>query len=113
MDNKVELGSLLDIYGAMLTEHQQKLLELYACDDLSLAEIAENEAISRQGARDAIVRAKTQLYEFEAALGMLKKRQRQLSALSELECAIGRKTDDELKTIAARLRGLVEDNDGV
>lgn len=54
MANNVEITILLDFYGDMLTAKQRDFINLYYNDDLSLAEIAENEGITRQGVRDAI-----------------------------------------------------------
>ncbi len=64
---------LLDYYGGLLPEKQRRLTEYYYCDDLSLAEISEAEDITRQGARDAIVRAVKKLHDFEAMVGFAKK----------------------------------------
>ncbi len=41
----------------MLTEKQREVVEAYYNEDLSLAEIAEDRDITRQGVRDAIKRA--------------------------------------------------------
>ena len=60
---------LADFYGEMLTENQRKFIEYYYSDDLSLSEIAQNEGITRQGVRDAVKRAETQLYDMEKKLG--------------------------------------------
>lgn len=73
MANNVEITILLDFYGGMLTAKQRDFINLYYNDDLSLAEIAENEGITRQGVRDAIKRAEGQLYEMESRLGFVKK----------------------------------------
>ena len=73
MANNVEITILLDFYGDMLTAKQRDFINLYYNDDLSLAEIAENEGITRQGVRDAIKRAEGQLYEMESSLGIVKK----------------------------------------
>lgn len=70
-DLKVVL--LLDYYGNLLPEKQRRLVEYYYCDDLSLAEISANEDITRQGARDSIVRAVNKLNEFEKEVGFVKK----------------------------------------
>ena len=64
---------LLDYYGGLLPEKQRRLVEYYYCDDLSLAEISETEDITRQGARDSIVRAVVSLNKFEEAVGFVKK----------------------------------------
>lgn len=60
---------LADFYGEMLTDNQRKFIEYYYSDDLSLSEIAQNEGITRQGVRDAVKRAETQLYDMEKKLG--------------------------------------------
>ena len=49
------------------------MIELYYNDDLSLSEIAENEGITRQGVRDAIKRAESQLTDMEERLGFAKR----------------------------------------
>ena len=63
MAKNYEIAILIDFYGEMLTAKQRDFLEYYYNDDLSLSEIAENEGITRQGVRDAIKRAETQLNE--------------------------------------------------
>ena len=49
MAKNLEISFLLDFYGSMLTEKQRIMIEYYYNDDLSLAEIADNEGITRQG----------------------------------------------------------------
>lgn len=60
---------LLDYYGGLLPDKQRRLTEYYYYDDLSLTEISETEGITRQGARDAIVRAVGKLKSFESTVG--------------------------------------------
>lgn len=62
---------LLDFYGNLLTDRMRSVLELYLNDDLSLAEIANSEEISRQGVHDTIKRALKQLHEYEEKLGLV------------------------------------------
>ena len=47
-DKNLNISVLLDHYGAMLTEKQREVIDLYYNDDLSLAEIAEQEGITRR-----------------------------------------------------------------
>lgn len=70
MAKNLDIVLLTDFYGDMLTENQRKFLEYYYGDDLSLSEIAENEGITRQGVRDAVKRAETQLFDMEKKLGL-------------------------------------------
>ena len=69
----VAMTLLFDYYGALLTQKQQELFGQYYNQDLSLAEIAENEGISRQGVRDVIVRAEAAMQEIEDKTGLIRR----------------------------------------
>ena len=71
MAKNLEISFLLDFYGSMLTEKQRIMIEYYYNDDLSLAEIADNEGITRQGVRDAIVRGEAALRKAEENAGIV------------------------------------------
>ena len=71
--NRVEISSLLEIYGVLMPEKQRLMLELYCDEDLSLAEVAENVGITRQGVRDAIQKAISFLTETEQKLNLAEK----------------------------------------
>ena len=73
MAKDLHVTLLKDFYGKILTQKQLSFLEYYYDDDLSLAEIAGNEGITRQGVRDAIKRAESQLFEIEDKLQLVKK----------------------------------------
>ena len=88
----VDMYLLFDFYGDMLTEKQQELFDLYYNEDMSLAEISENIGITRQGVRDAIVRAEGSLREMEQKLGFVArygKIQSRIEQLAENVTAIG------------------------
>ena len=55
---------LLDFYGPVLTDKQRVILTEYYDEDLSLAEIAENLGITRQGVRDAIKHGEAAVVHF-------------------------------------------------
>ncbi|MDL2274185.1 YlxM family DNA-binding protein [Oscillospiraceae bacterium OttesenSCG-928-G22] len=69
----IKMVLLFDFYGNILTEKQREFFDLYYNEDLSLAEIAENEGITRQGVRDAIVRAENTITEMEEKLGLFQR----------------------------------------
>ncbi len=73
MENVFEITMLLDFYGQLLTQRQLEIMDLHYNDDLSLAEIAEQLEISRQGVFDNIKRGKAALIQFEDKLGLVKK----------------------------------------
>ncbi len=64
---------LLDFYGDVLQERTRGLLEQYFNEDLSLAEIAEHEGVSRQGIRQALKKGEEQLRFLEEKLGLAAK----------------------------------------
>ncbi|MCH5315077.1 MAG: DNA-binding protein [Eubacterium sp.] len=88
MPKNLEIPFLLDFYGEMLTKKQHDFLEYYYEEDLSLSEIAENEGITRQGVRDSIKRAETQLFDMEKRLGLARRFTELKKGADEiLECA--------------------------
>ena len=70
VEARVELNYLLDFYGPLLTEHRREVLRLYCEEDLSLAEIAEQLGITRQGVSDAMQKGRRQLNDYEEKLGL-------------------------------------------
>ena len=107
---------LFDFYGELLTDRQKEFFDLYYNEDLSLAEIAENYGISRQGVRDAIVRAEGVMTEMEDKTGIIKRfhlTQSQLSSAAESLNAIlalndAKYEDPELEALARRARETIE-----
>lgn len=69
----VEMLLLFDYYGDMLTDRQRMCLDLRYNQDLSLAEIAEELGVSRQGVHDNIIRAEAHLEKMEAKTGCVRR----------------------------------------
>ena len=67
-EKNLSISLLLDFYGDILSERQKEILDFYYNDDLSLAEIAENYDISRQGVRSVLKKGETILTEMEEKL---------------------------------------------
>ena len=72
-EKDLKIAYLLDFYGDVLTERKKEALDMYYNEDLSLAEIAEQIGISRQGVRDIIKKAEEELYFLEEKLGLAQK----------------------------------------
>ena len=81
----------------MLTDRQKEFFDLYYNEDLSLAEIAENSGISRQGVRDVIVRAEGVMQEIEDKTGLIRRFPQMQTHIAAIQNAAA-----ELKTINYR-----------
>lgn len=72
-EKNLSMGYLLDFYGEVLPERKREVLGYYYNDDLSLAEIAAELNISRQGVRDIIKKAEEELTFLEEKLHLAEK----------------------------------------
>ena len=82
VEARVSLTWLMDFYAPLLTEHQREVTRLYCEEDLSLTEIAQQLSITRQGAGDALNKARRLLEDYESKLG-LAARYREMSDLAQ------------------------------
>lgn len=76
---------MLDMYGMLLTEKQFDALDLYYNEDLSLAEMAEQYGISRQGVRGTIQDGLAALMDFEDKLNLVSKEQELTGKLEKIK----------------------------
>ena len=67
-EKDLRMGYLLDFYGEMLPDRTKDMMKQYYEDDLSLAEIAEMEGITRQGVRHTIKKGELALLNLEERL---------------------------------------------
>ncbi len=65
----LQMTLLFDYYGDLLTQRQRMCFDLRHNQDLSLAEIAQELNISRQGVHDNLSRAEGLLLDMEAKTG--------------------------------------------
>ena len=100
---------LFDFYGELLTDKQREYFDLHYNEDLSLAEIAETDGITRQGVWDIIRRGEETLRRYERKTGLVARFARERQILDTLEehvnelCAVA---DGEA---AAKARTVQED----
>ncbi len=83
-DGRLMQSMLLDFYGELLTPKQRECYDLHYNDDLSLAEIAEQLGISRQGVWDNIRRAESSLQDIEEKTGLIRRFSRTQQSLDKL-----------------------------
>ena len=111
MEQFLYLSELFDLYGALLTERQQRCLELHLYEDFSLSEIGEELGISRQAVYDNIHRAEAAMKSYEAKLGLAARYESERAVLSELDQSIAELATEansaEVAGIRARLAPLL------
>ncbi|MBQ2383156.1 MAG: YlxM family DNA-binding protein [Oscillospiraceae bacterium] len=106
---------LFDHYGELLTQRQRLCFEMYFEQDLSLAEIAEELSVSRQGVYDNLNRAEAAMRNMEQKLGCVRRTLRSRQAVSQiLEAVEGLRASQDprvqelAETIAVAANGLEE-----
>ena len=87
-NDRIRFGSLFEIYGALLTKKQQECLELYFCEDYSLAEIADVMRVSRQAIHDLLKRVEQTLEHYEEMLGFLQRMEKTRMLTVEAEALL-------------------------
>ncbi len=107
---------LYDFYGELLTPHQRKAYEAVVMDDISCAELARNENISRQGAHDMIHRCDRQLEEYEDKLHLVERflnMKRDLQKIRENAIELDNRLDGSDTEGKELLKGILEHTDGL
>ena len=69
----LEMTLLFDYYGDLLTDRQKMCFDLRHNPDLSLAEIAQELQVSRQGVHDNLSRAEALLLNMEEKTGCVRR----------------------------------------
>ena len=72
-EKNLNIAYLLDFYGDLLSDRKRSVMNMYYNEDLSLAEVAIEIGISRQGVRDLIKKSEEDLFEYEKKLGLAQK----------------------------------------
>lgn len=102
---------LYDYYGEVLSEKQKICFDLYYNQDYSLAEIAEELSISRQGVHDSITRAEAALHRMEEKTGFIARDRQLQAALAEIDrCTLQLldTQDETAKQLAQQIRAAVQ-----
>jgi predicted DNA-binding protein YlxM (UPF0122 family) len=97
LEDASRMNLLYDFYGGLLKNKQQDIFRMYYAEDLSLAEIADDLNISRQGVHDALRKSAAALETYESALGLVAK-----YALAEETVALAGAAIDRLSEERAR-----------
>ena len=85
MESRFYLIDLYDIYGELLTEKQQEYFEDYYFNNLTLAEISENNDVSRNAIHKQLKETEEKLNHYEEKLKIMEKNKRIKEICNELE----------------------------
>lgn len=89
----LQMTLLFDYYGELLTQRQQQCFDMRYNQDMSLAEIAQELQVSRQGVYDNLSRAESLLRNMEEKTGCVRR---------DLNC---RKAAQQIQETARQLVG--------
>ena len=109
MSKNLQMTVLLDFYGQLLTPKQRDVMELYYYEDLSLAEIAEHENITRQGVHDFIKRSEILLTELEQKLMLADRFSKLNQSLDEIK-SISEDISSAASSVSVRNRKIYDNS---
>ena len=89
IEEHLKLLRLFDLYGKLLSEKQQLVMDKYLNLDIGESEIAEMFGESRQSIHDAISKAKKQLFLIEEKCGIFNNNINVEKKLSKLNSLLG------------------------
>lgn len=81
----VKYGKLFEVYGKLLSEDRQALMNLYFNFNMTLAEISKEKNISRQAVLDGITKSCAKLDAFEKVLNIAFKKENLQQKLTKLK----------------------------
>ena len=96
----LEMTLLFDYYGDLLTDRQRECFDLKYNQDLSLAEIAEQLQVSRQGVHDNLSRAEALLKNMEEKTGCVSRDRRLRKAMGGIAQLAQQLTDHPDRRVA-------------
>lgn len=107
LERTMRMNYLYDFYQSLLTEKQQRYIELYYLEDFQFSEIAEEMNVTRQAVYDNLKRSRDMLEQYEATLGMYKNFNKRLELYDELKVQLG----DNITKEAAKIIETLEKMD--
>ena len=107
-EKNMKIAYLLDFYEELLDPHVRNVMRAYYDDDLSLAEIAEGEGISRQGVRHLIKKGEDAIEFYDRNLSLAGRHEELVTAGASLLGVAERLEAASLADEAAVIRRIVE-----
>ena len=108
-EKDMKLAYLLDFYIDLFDDHTAAVMRAYYEDDLSLAEIAAGEGISRQGVRHIIKKCEEHILFLEEKLklaGLQSARNEALEELESIRSTLPSEVGERIDTVITKLKGV-------
>ena len=103
--DRFKISTLRAYYGGLLTDKQNKMIELHYDDDMSYGEIAEMFQVSRNAVLDSITKGVKHLEEYESVLKLVEKETKIDLMLDEL---ISSMEDDKVISKVKEIKKVLE-----
>lgn len=94
MDKKIYFNNLYDYYSDLFTDKQKEYYEAYYFQDLSLAEIAENNNVSRNAVHGQIKIVEEKLDFYESVLGLYQKSLKMKELLKDVDSDLRKRIEE-------------------
>lgn len=107
LEKLLRVNRLLEVYSGLLTERHARMTEYYYVDNLSLGEIAEIEAISRQAVHDGIERSVEMMEQADVAMNLVAKSDR-IAGIAESLAKVAADAGPDAEAIRAKIKELAE-----
>ena len=104
----LEMTLLYDYYGDLLTDRQRMCFDLRHNQDMSLAEIAEELQVSRQGVHDNLSRAEALLKNMEEKTGLVRRDLQCRRVMQQIRSAAMQLQDMEKPKVKALAQHILE-----
>ena len=96
----LQMTLLFDYYGELLTDRQRMCFDLRHNQDLSLAEIAQELNVSRQGVHDNLSRAEALLMNMEEKTGCVRRDLQCRKAARQIVLAASKLAENEDQSVS-------------
>ena len=104
----LQMALLFDYYGELLTDRQRMCFDLRHNQDLSLAEIAQELNVSRQGVHDNLSRAEALLMNMEEKTGCVRRDLQCRKAARQIILAAGKLAEHDDQTVSNTAKQILE-----
>ena len=116
LDTIAQTSLLYDFYGALLTDKQREVMELYHEENYSIVEIADELGVSKQAIHENLKKSEKILRSYEEKLGLMKSLLETRELIEAIDCRIDllmeearKKGTEDLEKGLREIRDMISD----